>query len=125
MIDVEGDHLSLGTLYLLRVSLYVANQCLLLLQQGMLLGSALLQRHFSIDAILDILDLLTEGGDGGDDPTKLGIAFTGDVMAKLLVEPQELFLALLMEDGGVEDGCFLAAAGLAQLRFFHSEYNRE
>lgn len=97
MVDIEGDHLPFDSFNLPRVSLDVANECLLFLQQRMFLGCALLQGDFTIDAILDILDLLAEGGDGGNDPIEPGIAFTGDMMAKLLVEPQKLFLTLLVE----------------------------
>lgn len=90
----------------------------------MFLGCALLQCHFTIDAVLDVLYLLAEVGDGRNDPIEFGIAFTGNMMTKLLVESQELFLTLPVEGGGVEDRRFLATAGLDQLRFFHSEYNR-
>lgn len=67
LVDIEHDHLLLVLFYLFGVDLDAADECLFLLEQHLFLGGALLESDLMTDAGLNLVDLLVETGDCGDD----------------------------------------------------------
>lgn len=71
MIDVQEKHLLLIFFYFFGVCLNIPDQGVLLLEESLLLMGVFLKSYFMIDAGLDALDLLVEGGDRRNDPVQL------------------------------------------------------
>jgi hypothetical protein len=78
VIDIEHQELLLVLLYFIGMQLDILQKILLFLEKDLLLIGTLFLGNLMVDILLDLSNLLIEGGNGGNDAIKFCIPLARD-----------------------------------------------